>query len=111
MEYATEILKTLLNELIDKSVEKRNPKLLFRRTESVVEKFLTNWLSLCMYDYLKKHAGRQIFILYKAIKQQTDKGPVDAITGEARYSLSEDRLLREKIEPKVLVSQRQSPLK
>lgn len=45
-----------------------------------------------------------MFLLYKAIKHQTEKGPVDAITSEARYSLSEDRLLREKIEPKTLVS-------
>ena len=44
-----------------------------------------------------------MFLLYKAIKHQTEKGPVDAITSEARYSLSEDRLLREKIEPKTLV--------
>ncbi len=73
------------------------------RTESVVEKFLANWLSLCMYDYLKKHAGRPLYLMQKAIKHQTEKGPIDAITSEARYSLSEDRLLREKIEPKVLV--------
>ena len=43
-------------------------------------------------------------MLYQAIKRQTEKGPVDAISSEARYSLSEDRLLREKIEPKTLVS-------
>ena len=42
-------------------------------------------------------------MLYKAIKLQVEKGPVDAMTGDARYSLSEDRLLREKIEPKSLV--------
>ena len=53
MDYATEILKALLNELIDKSVEKKHPKLMLRRTESVVEKLLTNWLSVCMYSYLK----------------------------------------------------------
>jgi plexin A len=102
MEYATEILKALLNDLIDKSVERKTPKLLFRRTESVVEKFLANWLSLCMYGYLKKQAGKPLYLLYKAIKHQTTKGPVDAITAEARYSLSEDRLLREKVEPKIL---------
>jgi len=101
MEYATEILKALLNELIDKSVEK-HPKLMLRRTESVVEKFLTNWLSICMFGYIKKVAGRPMFMLFKAIKQQTEKGPVDAVTSEARYSLSEDRLLREKIDPKSL---------
>ena len=52
---------------------------------------------------LQEHAGASLFMLYKAIKLQVEKGPVDAITGDARYSLSEDRLLREKIEPKSLV--------
>jgi plexin A len=41
-------------------------------------------------------------MLYQAIKRQTEKGPVDALSSEARYSLSEDRLLRDKIEPKTL---------
>ncbi len=59
-----------------------------------------------MFDHfqLQKVSGRPLYLLYKAIKQQTEKGPVDAITSEARYSLSEDRLLREKIEPVHLVS-------
>lgn len=42
-------------------------------------------------------------MLYKAIKLQVEKGPIDYMTGDARYSLSEDRLLREKIEPHTLV--------
>jgi plexin A len=37
-------------------------------------------------------------MLYKAIRFQVEKGPVDVITNEARYSLSEDRLLRQSIE-------------
>ncbi|WAR26447.1 PLXA3-like protein [Mya arenaria] len=53
LEYATEILKALLNELVEKSVLGKHPKLMLRRTESVVEKLLTNWLSLCMYKYLR----------------------------------------------------------
>ena len=43
----------MLEELIDKSVENRHPKLMLRRTESVVEKLLTNWLSIAMYGYVK----------------------------------------------------------
>ena len=43
-------------------------------------------------------------MLYCAIKQQMEKGPIDAITGEARYSLSEDKLIRQQIEYKTLVS-------
>ena len=40
-------------------------------------------------------------MLFKAVKQQSEKGPVDAVTGEARYSLSEDKLLRQAIDFKV----------
>ena len=40
-------------------------------------------------------------MLFKALKQQSEKGPVDAVTGEARYSLSEDKLLRQAVEFKV----------
>ena len=43
-------------------------------------------------------------MLYRAIKQQVDKGPVDVFTGEAKYSLSEDKLIRQQIDYKVLVS-------
>ncbi|XP_064632633.1 plexin-A2-like isoform X2 [Lineus longissimus] len=96
MEYATEIVKVLLNELIDKYMEKKQPKLLLRRTESVVEKLLANWLSICLYENLKESTGEPLFMLFKAIKHQVEKGPVDAVTADARYSLSEDRLLREK---------------
>lgn len=42
-------------------------------------------------------------MLYRAIKQQVDKGPVDAITSEARYSLSEEKLIRQSIEYKSMV--------
>ena len=42
-------------------------------------------------------------MLYCAIKQQMEKGPIDSITGEARYSLSEDKLIRQQIDYKTLV--------
>ncbi|XP_059620883.1 plexin-B [Phlebotomus argentipes] len=98
MPYATDILKCLLLRLIDKSVTSKHPQLMLRRTDSVVEKMLTNYMALCMYDYLKEYAGSSLFLLYKAIKHQIEKGLVDAITHDARYSLSEEKLLREQIE-------------
>ena len=49
-------------------------------------------------------------MLYCAIKQQMEKGPIDAITGEARYSLSEDKLIRQQIEYKTLVNALAAPL-
>uniref|UniRef100_A0A674E9T3 Plexin A3 n=1 Tax=Salmo trutta TaxID=8032 RepID=A0A674E9T3_SALTR len=47
-------------------------------------------------------AGEPLFMLYCAIKQQMEKGPIDSITGEARYSLSEDKLIRQQIDYKQL---------
>jgi len=38
------------------------------------------------------------------MKQQIDKGPVDAVTGEAKYSLSEDRLIRQQLDYQIIVS-------
>ena len=52
---------------------------------------------------LQECAGEPLFLLYCAIKQQMEKGPIDAITGEARYSLSEDKLIRQQIDYKTLV--------
>lgn len=52
LEYYTGIMKELLVDLIDASATK-NPKLMLRRTESVVEKMLTNWMSICMYSCLR----------------------------------------------------------
>lgn len=98
MEYATDILKSLLLRLVDKSIMSKHPQLMLRRTESVVEKMLTNYMALCMYDYLKDYAGSSLFLLFKAIKHQIEKGLVDVVTNDARYSLSEERLLREQIE-------------
>ncbi|XP_016085027.1 plexin-D1 isoform X1 [Sinocyclocheilus grahami] len=99
LEYYTSIMKELLVDLIDASASK-NPKLMLRRTESVVEKMLTNWMSICMYSYLKETVGEPFFLLLCAIKQQINKGSIDAITGKARYTLNEEWLLRENIEAK-----------
>ncbi|NXJ68739.1 PLXD1 protein, partial [Rostratula benghalensis] len=99
LEYYTSIMKDLLVDLIDASASK-NPKLMLRRTESVVEKMLTNWMSICMYSYLRETVGEPFFLLICAIKQQINKGSIDAITGKARYTLNEEWLLRENIEAK-----------
>uniref|UniRef100_UPI00358FF6A5 plexin-D1 isoform X2 n=1 Tax=Myxine glutinosa TaxID=7769 RepID=UPI00358FF6A5 len=97
LEYLTSILKDLLVDLVESSTNK-HPKLMLRRTESVVEKMLTNWMSLCMYAFLRDSVGETFFLLLRAIKQQISKGPVDAVTGKAKYTLSEDWLLRENVE-------------
>ncbi|KAJ8259538.1 hypothetical protein GJAV_G00170590, partial [Gymnothorax javanicus] len=103
LEYATDVLKQLLSHLIQRNLQSKNhPKLLLRRTESVAEKMLTNWFTFLLHKFLKECVGEPLFMLYCAIKQQMEKGPIDAITGEARYSLSEDKLIRQQIDYKTL---------
>ena len=55
---------------------------------------------LCTTD-LQEHVGEPLFILYRAIKSQLEKGPVDIVSGEAKNSLSEEKLLRQHMEVKV----------
>ncbi|XP_072552156.1 plexin-B1 isoform X2 [Salminus brasiliensis] len=101
LEYFTDILKTLLSHLVEQYTTK-NPKLMLRRTESVVEKLLTNWMSICLYSFLRDSAGESFYMLFRAIKHQVDKGPVDAVTGKAKYTLNDNRLLREDMEYRTL---------
>lgn len=99
MEYCTDILKTLLSDLIERCMEGRShPKLLLRRTESVAEKMLSSWFTFLLYKFLHECAGEPLYMLYCAIKHQVDKGPVDMISHEARYSLSEEKLIRQQLE-------------
>ena len=71
MEYCTDILKTLLAELIEKCMEgKSHPKLLLRRTESVAEKMLSAWFTFLLYKFLRECAGEPLYLLYRAIKHQ-----------------------------------------
>ncbi|XP_008204796.2 plexin-A4 [Nasonia vitripennis] len=105
MEYCTDILKTLLADLIEKCMEgKSHPKLLLRRTESVAEKMLTAWFTFLLYKFMRECAGEPLYLLFRAMKQQVDKGPVDAITSEARYSLSEEKLIRQSIDFKAMTA-------
>ncbi|XP_069501478.1 plexin-B3 isoform X1 [Ambystoma mexicanum] len=97
LEYLTEIMTTLLATLAEQYVVK-NPKLMLRRTETMVEKLLTNWMSICLYSFLREAAGEPLYLLFRAIKYQVDKGPVDAVTGKAKRTLNDSRLLREDIE-------------
>ena len=52
--------------------------------------------------------GEPLFILFRAIKSQLEKGPVDVISGEAKNSLSEEKLLRQHMEVKVRIGKQQS---
>uniref|UniRef100_A0A8C8FIV8 Sema domain-containing protein n=1 Tax=Oncorhynchus tshawytscha TaxID=74940 RepID=A0A8C8FIV8_ONCTS len=70
LEYFTDILKTLLNDLV---------------------------------DHVPIHPlWESFYMLFRAIKHQVDKGPVDVVTGKAKYTLNDNRLLREDVDYKTL---------
>uniref|UniRef100_A0A0K0DAG3 Sema domain-containing protein n=1 Tax=Angiostrongylus cantonensis TaxID=6313 RepID=A0A0K0DAG3_ANGCA len=73
----------------------RNSNILFRKSDSVVEKMVSKWLTICLYDSISQDQIHKYSTLYKALKYQTEKGPVDAVTGSARYTINESKLLRE----------------
>lgn len=60
--------------------------------------YLTHYLCL-----VQDAAGEPFYILFRALKHQVDKGPVDAVTGKAKYTLNDNRLLREDVEYRTLV--------
>ncbi|XP_041110743.1 plexin-C1-like isoform X2 [Polyodon spathula] len=109
--YLTSVMEELLKNLIDQS-SNTQPKLMLRRTESVVEKLLTNWMSVCLYGFLRESVGEPLFLLVSAITQRSNKGPVDAIHEKALYTLNEDWLLwqaRDFSTVKLKVSLQESP--
>uniref|UniRef100_A0AC34RI63 Sema domain-containing protein n=1 Tax=Panagrolaimus sp. JU765 TaxID=591449 RepID=A0AC34RI63_9BILA len=103
MSYCTDIVLSLLSLHIEQMAQgKKNVPLhlLFRQSDSLIEKLFQHWLTICLYPYLcdPSGPGRNFYLLYKALKCQTEKGPVDVTTGNARYSLSEQKLLRESVD-------------
>lgn len=101
LEYYTDIMRTLLLELMEQYVAK-NPKLMLRRSETVVERMLSNWMSICLYQFLKDSAGEPLYRLFKGLKHQVEKGPVDAELKKAKYTLNDTGLLGEDVEYHVL---------
>jgi len=61
-------------------------------------------LTMMMMMLTQGSAGEPLYMLFVAIKHQVERGPVDALTGDAKYSLSEDRLIRQQIDYRLLVS-------
>ncbi|KAJ8382804.1 hypothetical protein SKAU_G00035820 [Synaphobranchus kaupii] len=105
LEYYTDIMRTLLLELMEQYVHSKNPKLMLRRSETVVERMLCNWMSICLYQFLKDSAGEPLYRLFKAIKHQVEKGPVDAVVKKAKYTLNDTGLLGDDVEYCVLTLQ------
>uniref|UniRef100_UPI00358E1BA8 plexin-B3-like isoform X1 n=2 Tax=Myxine glutinosa TaxID=7769 RepID=UPI00358E1BA8 len=86
------VLLCLITDFISNNVE-RKPKLLFRRTETVVEKMLTNWMSVCLFNSLRDSVGKNVFMLFLALRTQIGLGPVDCVLQRAHFTLAESSLL------------------
>ncbi|CAB1421796.1 unnamed protein product, partial [Pleuronectes platessa] len=97
--------RTLLLELMDEHVQSKHPKLMLRRSETVVERMLCNWMSICLYQFLRDTAGEPLYKLFKALKHQVEKGPVDAKMKKAKYTLNDTGLLGDDVEYSVLTLQ------
>jgi len=100
MEYLTAVVATLLLRERDSA-----PRTLSRRHQetSLLERLTSCWLAVCLYEYLREGvpAGR-LLLLVRALHRLTERGPVDALTGAARYSLAESTLLKEQVDYKTL---------
>uniref|UniRef100_A0A915PVS6 Sema domain-containing protein n=1 Tax=Setaria digitata TaxID=48799 RepID=A0A915PVS6_9BILA len=94
MRYCTEVVFVILNHHITLSLKKCEPHIIFRQSGSLAEQIFTVWFTLCFLDSFKDGPGQSVYLLYKALKCQIERGPLDAITGVARYSLNESKLLR-----------------
>ncbi|XP_029017170.1 plexin-B2a [Betta splendens] len=105
LEYYTDIMRTLLLDMMDEHVQNKNPKLMLRRSETVVERMLCNWMSICLYQFLRDTAGEPLYKLFKALKHQVEKGPVDARLKKAKYTLDDKGLLGDDVEYAVLTLQ------
>ncbi|VDM33483.1 unnamed protein product [Hydatigera taeniaeformis] len=97
MEYFTQIILSLITDLLRKSRDHGGDGRLltaFRRAESVIAKMLSNWFTFLLYNFIREHAAEHLFILYRALRQQINTGPCDAVTGLARYTLDAATLLK-----------------
>lgn len=54
--------------------------------------------------FLQDSAGEPLYKLFKAIKHQVEKGPVDAKMKKAKYTLNDTGLLGDDVEYSILVS-------
>eukprot|EP00038_Savillea_parva_P022608 m.38083 g.38083 ORF g.38083 m.38083 type:complete len:2096 (+) comp5614_c0_seq1:192-6479(+) len=96
-EYGYRIMVVLMSQFLASREARKNPKLVLRRTESIAEKYVSCWMSREMYQPLVDSVGKSLYTLVQALRIQAEKGPVDAVSGSAMYTLNGNYLLRDKI--------------
>ncbi|KAF8561693.1 hypothetical protein P879_01431 [Paragonimus westermani] len=95
MEHLTRVMCDLISEMLQRLHNQGDNRLptAFRRAETVVDKLVSNWLSFLLYNFIKNNVGENLFYFYRALLQQLNMGPRDAVTGKARYTLDSSALL------------------
>ena len=96
-DYLTDILMSNLSSLVNKSLEFKQERAFLRQSQSVFEKMVNHWIGLLMYPYLKQNVSKPLYHLYRSLRDTVFKGPVDCMTGQARYTLSQESQLRTQI--------------
>uniref|UniRef100_A0A673J0U0 Plexin-B2-like n=1 Tax=Sinocyclocheilus rhinocerous TaxID=307959 RepID=A0A673J0U0_9TELE len=107
LEYYTDIMRTLLLRLMEDYVHSKNPKLLLRRASADVQ-VEYRWRNGCLCNvlvFVQDSAGEPLYKLFRAIKHQIEKGPVDAQVKKAKYTLNDTGLLGDDVEYVVLTLQ------
>ncbi|CAC5373741.1 PLXNA [Mytilus coruscus] len=54
---------------------------------------------------LESHSGMQLFMLYKAVQTIVEMGPIDALTGNSKNTISEEKLLKMRIKHQTMTLQ------
>ncbi|CAH8516724.1 unnamed protein product [Schistosoma turkestanicum] len=96
MDYLTSVMFDLMTDFLYQLHLQGDTRLAtaFRRAETIVDKILSNWLTFLLYKFIKNSVGENLFYFYRALLQQINMGPRDAITGKARYTLDSSSLLQ-----------------
>lgn len=56
--YLTQVMEDLLQAAMEQHGNGQH-KMMLRRTQSIVEKVLTNWMSICLYGFLRVGAAAE----------------------------------------------------
>eukprot|EP00040_Diaphanoeca_grandis_P021904 m.117124 g.117124 ORF g.117124 m.117124 type:complete len:2112 (-) comp28558_c0_seq1:102-6437(-) len=96
-EYSFKVLRALLSQVLLLPSTKKNPKLVMRRTESIAEKFVSCWLAQELYPWLTEKVGEPLYELLQALRVQSEKGVIDAVSGAAMYTLNANKLMKEHV--------------
>ncbi|XP_063443277.1 plexin-A1-like [Mytilus trossulus] len=99
-----DLVQCLLVDMVRSSTKKQH-KVLFRRFDSITMRLMVNWLQIGLYKHLTSRSGIHLFMLYRAVQTIIEMGPIDALTGNSKNTIAEEKLLKMRIEHQSLTLQ------